>query len=51
MMVAGWIMAIITVSSAGNFRKQKITPNVAMKNSTLAKDIYLTQPHVLQRTR
>lgn len=46
-----WIAFIFAVVSAGSFRKQKITSNAAMKNSSLAKDIYLTQQHMMQRTR
>ncbi|XP_055304558.1 gamma-aminobutyric acid receptor subunit alpha-1 isoform X2 [Sitodiplosis mosellana] len=51
MIAVAWIACIFTVASAGNFRKQKRTSPAAMKNSTLAREIYLTQQHMLQHTR
>lgn len=48
------ILYTVALASAGSFRKQKPTSTlttIVMKNSTLARDIYLTQQHMVHGTR
>lgn len=49
--VVWMVVCVFVVASAGNFRKQKMATTAAIKNSTLAREIYLTQQHMLQHTR
>lgn len=51
MFTAIWIMCIFAVASAGSFHKQKTTATAVIQNTTLVRDIYLKQQHILQHTR